>query len=125
MNDQGSLDFGWNYLEGSHTYQGTPPVGLILTDPVDEYSHASGRCSITGGFVYRGSLSAWRGIYLYGDYCSGQIWGMMRTSDPSSKTGWISQVLFETRTHITTFGQDPSGEIYFADRGGTIYKLQE
>jgi glucose/arabinose dehydrogenase len=122
---QGGLDFGWNYREASHVFKGSPPASLKLTYPVDEYSHASGRCSITGGFVYRGSLPAWQGIYFYGDYCSGEIWGMMRTSDPSSKTGWVSQVLFRTGGNITTFGQDPTGEIYYADRAGTIYKLQQ
>ena len=122
---QGGLDFGWNYREASHIFKGSPPASLKLTYPVDEYSHASGRCSITGGFVYRGSLPEWQGIYFYGDYCSGEIWGMMRTSDPSSKTGWVSQVLFRTGGNITTFGQDPSGEIYYADRAGTIYKLQK
>lgn len=122
---QGGLDFGWNYREASHIFKGSPPASLKLTYPVDEYSHASGRCSITGGFVYRGSLPEWQGIYFYGDYCSGEIWGMMRTSDPSSKTGWVSQVLFKTGGHITTFGQAPSGEIYYADRTGTIYKLQK
>jgi glucose/arabinose dehydrogenase len=120
----GGLDFGWNYREGSHIYRGSPPATLKLTYPVDEYSHAGGRCSVTGGYVYRGGMAEWQGIYLYGDYCSGQVWGMLRTTDPSSKTGWVSQVLYETGSNITSFGQDASGEIYFADRGGTICELQ-
>ncbi len=122
---QGGLNFGWNYREASHDFKGTVPTNLNLTEPVDEYSHASGHCSITGGYVYRGGMPEWQGIYFYGDYCSGQIWGMMRTADPSSKTGWVSQVLYETGGHITTFGQDPAGEIYYADRGGTVYELQK
>ena len=125
-NDQGGLNFGWNYREGLHRYSlANPPASLQLIDPVAEYSHVSGRCSITGGYVYRGSMPEWQGIYFYGDYCSGEIWGMLRASDPSSKTGWSSQLLYQTGTNITTFGQDPSGEIYFADRAGTIYKLQK
>ncbi len=122
---QSGINFGWNYREGSHIYKGSAPATLKLTEPVDDYSHASGRCSITGGYVYRGSMPEWQGIYLYGDYCSGQIWGMVHTKDPSSKTGWGSKVLFETGTNITTFGQDPAGEIYFASRAGTIYELQK
>jgi glucose/arabinose dehydrogenase len=121
----GGLNLGWAYREGSHRFRGTPPATLQLTYPVAEYDHASGGCSITGGYVYRGSMPEWNGIYLYGDYCSGKIWGMMRTSDPSSKTGWIAQLLYQTDSNITTFGQDPSGEIYYADRGGTIFKLQK
>ena len=123
--DQGGLDFGWNYREASHIFKGSPPATLKLTYPVAEYSHASGRCSVTGGYVYRGSMPEWQGIYLFADYCSGEIWGMGRTSDPAAKTGWISQVLFSTGGSITTFGQDSAGEIYYADRGGTVYKLQK
>ncbi len=120
---QGGLDFGWNYLEGSHPYTGSPPSSLPITDPVTEYSHAEGGCSITGGFVYRGAMPEWQGIYLYGDFCSGKIWGLIRPSDPTAGTPWQSQLLFETGANITTFGQDPAGEIYFADRGGTIFRL--
>ncbi len=120
----GGGNFGWNYREGLHRYSlANPPAGLQLIDPVAEYSHAVGGCAITGGYVYRGSLREWQGIYLYGDYCSGLIWGLTRPAAPSST--WTSQLLFQTGAHITTFGQDGSGEVYFADRGGTIYKLQK
>jgi glucose/arabinose dehydrogenase len=122
---QGGLNFGWNYREASHPYQGTVPPNLQLTEPVAEYSHVSSRCSITGGYVYRGSMPEWQGIYLYADYCSGETWGMLRTADPSSQTGWVSQILYSTGGNITTFGQDPGGEIYYADREGTVYELQK
>ena len=98
---------------------------MQLTDPVAEYGHTLGRCSVTGGFVYRGAMPEWQGIYLYGDYCSGEIWGLIHTGDPSLSTGWTSQLLWQTGGNITTFGQDPSGEVYYADRGGTIFKLQK
>ena len=117
---QGGLNFGWSYREGAHAYKGTPPAGLSLVDPVAEYSHASGRCSVTGGYVYRGDMPEWQGIYLYGDYCSGEIWGLMRQG-----SGWASQALFQTGGSITTFGQDRSGEVYYAAREGNIYRLQK
>jgi glucose/arabinose dehydrogenase len=119
------LDYGWNYREGMHPYVGSPPASLKLTYPVVEYSHTVGGCSVTGGYVYRGSMPEWQGIYLYGDFCSGIIWGLIRSPDPSSGQPWQSQVLFQTKASITTFGQDPGGEIYFADRGGTIYRLEK
>jgi glucose/arabinose dehydrogenase len=121
----GGSNYGWNYYEGMHPYSGQAPVGVNFTFPVTEYSHTVGGCSITGGFVYRGSMPEWQGIYLYGDFCSGIIWGLIHSPDPSSGQPWQSQVLFETRANITTFGQDPSGEIYFADRGGAIYRLEK
>jgi glucose/arabinose dehydrogenase len=116
----GGLNFGWNYYEGMHPYAGNPPAGVNFTFPVMEYSHAVGGCAIIGGYVYRGAITELQGIYFYGDDCSGKIWGLIH-----SNNGWQSQVLFETGANITTFGQDPSGELYFADRRGTIYRLSK
>ncbi len=122
----GGGNFGWNYREGMHPYShATPPAGLNLIDPVTEYSHAEGGCALTGGYVYRGSMPEWQGIYLYGDFCSGLIWGLTRSGGGAATATWGSRLLFHTSAHITTFGQDQSGEVYFADRGGTIYKLQK
>lgn len=112
---QGGANFGWSIMEGSHGYDGGPQPGLLL--PVTEYSHAYG-CSVTGGYVYRGAMPEWNGIYLYGDYCTGTIWGLL-----PSAGGWQNQVLFETRANITSFGTDEAGEIYFAGDNGNIYNL--
>ena len=114
----GGLNFGWNYYEGMHPYSSQPPVGVNFIFPVTEYSHAEGGCAIIGGYVYRGVMKEWQSIYFYGDDCSGKIWGLIR-----SNGSWQSQLLYETGTSITTFGQDSSGEIFFADRRGTIYRL--
>lgn len=121
----GGSNFGWNYREGKHPYSlANPPAGLHLIDPVTEYSHNVGGCAEVGGYVYRGSMPEWQGIYLYGDFCSGLIWGLMHSGSTPANFTWTSKLLFQTKASITTFGQDPSGEIYFADRGGTIYKLE-
>ncbi len=114
----GGTDFGWNYREGNHPFRGSPPATLHLTYPVAEYSHDEGGCSVTGGYVYRGAMPEWRGVYLYGDFCSGILWGLIHSGD-----GFQHQVLFDSTANITTFGQDPSGEVYLASRGGTIYRL--
>jgi len=115
----GGVNFGWNYYEGSYPFQGTPQSGAIFIDPIYEYGHDQG-CSVTGGVVYRGSeLPTWRGVYLFGDYCSGRVWGLSRTSDAS----WMSQVLFETGYQIVSFGEDAFGEVYLVDHAGDIYKL--
>ncbi len=111
----GGANYGWNIMEGDHPYNGQPGPDLI--PPVAEYSHSLG-CSVTGGYVYRGSMPEWQGIYLYGDYCSGTIWGLVKSGD-----GWQNQVLFETNFNISSFGVDESGELYLASLGGTIYKL--
>jgi glucose/arabinose dehydrogenase len=108
------LNFGWNALEGSHAYEGEPPAGPLAA-PVAEYSHSSGRCSVSGGYVYRGAaLPDWQGVYLFADYCSGEVFGLIRTSEDA----WAMQALFSTGVNVTTFGQDGAGEIYLIDYGG-------
>ena len=90
---------------------------IQLTYPVAEYNHANG-CSVTGGYVYRGAMPEWNGVYLYGDYCFGTIWGLILSNGQ-----WQNQVMFETGVTITSFGQDESGELYFASDNGNIYRL--
>ncbi len=113
----GGANFGWNYKEGTHTYQGTAPADLV--DPVFEYDHSLG-CSISGGVVYRGSqLPEWQGVYLFGDYCSGNVWGLISTSAAE----WQSSLLYSGLGNITAFGEDDSGEIYAVTYGGSLLKL--
>lgn len=112
----GGANFGWDHREGTHDFEGGGPAGMI--DPVAEYSHAGGHCSVTGGYVYRGSMPEWNGIYLYGDYCSGSIWGLLRSGDT-----WQSQQLFEAGVTITSFGQDSAGEVYLVSDNGRVYQL--
>jgi len=113
---EGGTNFGWSIMEGNHNYDGEPQSGMYL--PVAEYSHAEGGCSITGGYVYRGTIPEWNGVYIYGDYCSGKVWALILSDGQ-----WQSQVMFETGVLITSFGQDESGEIYLASDTGNVYKL--
>ena len=112
----GGTNFGWNFREGAHDYKGGGPEGMV--DPVAEYSHTEGGCSVTGGYVYRGSMPEWNGIYLYGDYCTGMIWGLIH-----SDSGWQSQLLFDLDITITSFGQDESGELYLLSDSGGVFRL--
>ncbi len=112
----GGANFGWSFREGAHDYKGGGPQGMI--DPVAEYSHPEGGCSVTGGYVYRGSMPEWNGIYFYGDYCTGMIWGLIHTAN-----GWQHQLLFDLDVNITSFGQDGSGELYLASDDGEILRF--
>ncbi|RPI91630.1 MAG: glucose dehydrogenase [Chloroflexi bacterium] len=112
----GGTNFGWDFREGAHDFEGGGPEGMI--DPVAEYSHAERNCSVTGGYVYRGSMPEWNGIYLYGDYCTGMIWGLIR-----AESGWQNQLLFDLDVTITSFGQDAAGEIYLVSGSGDILRL--
>jgi glucose/arabinose dehydrogenase len=111
----GGANFGWNVMEGTHGYDGFPQSDLLL--PAVEYSHDFG-CSVTGGYVYRGSMPEWKGIYIYGDYCSGTVWGLTLLNGQ-----WQSQVLFETDLRITSFGEDEAGELYLVSDTGAVYIL--
>jgi glucose/arabinose dehydrogenase len=116
----GGMNFGWSYNEGIHPYKGQPPAHVFFAWPVSEYSHADG-CAVTGGYVYRGSaLPELQGVYLFGDYCSGNIWGLIHAGGNNQQV----TILFMTGAKITTFGVDEAGEIYLADFGsGRILEL--
>lgn len=110
-------NYGWNHREGAHDYRGGG--GPDLVDPVAEYSHAEG-CAVTGGRVVRDpTLPEWQGVYLYGDYCSGRIWGLLL-----GEGGWQGGQLFATPFSITSFGVDHQGSLYLTDYAGGIYRLQ-
>ncbi len=113
----GGANYGWNLREGLHAYTSDSTTGL--TDPVAEYSHDQG-CAVIGGVVIRApSLPAWQGTYLFGDYCSGRVWGLANTGG-----NWQTRLLFATPYHITTFGEDQAGEVYLAEFGGSLLHLQ-
>lgn len=118
MGASGGINFGWDYFEGTHPYEGNPPQNAQFVPPIVEYNHSQGNCSVTGGYVYRGVMPEWNGIYLYGDYCSGNVWGLIRSGE-----GWQTQVLFDAEGRITSFGQDESGEVYLVEDGGSILRL--
>ncbi len=112
----GGTNFGWNLREGAHDYKGS--ASPDLTEPVTEYSHQEGGCSVTGGYVYRGSMPEWNGIYLFGDYCTGLIWGLIHSGN-----NWQKQQLFDVDFTITSFGQDEKGEVYLVSDSGGVYEL--
>lgn len=117
-------NYGWNIMEGSRCYQ--PPSncdrnGLIL--PVVEYSHSDGACSITGGYVYRGSeVEALSGFYLYGDYCSGVIQAIDGRLAAEGEAIPVT-TLRRDGPPIVTFAQDEAGEIYVLHADGTIERI--
>lgn len=114
------LNFGWNLREGLHPFQGEPGSNVKLVDPVWEYDHDSG-CSITGGEVYHGSqMPEFTGIYLFGDYCTGTVWGLL----PVSGNAVQVRPLFQTGLRISSFGRDEFGEVYLVDHHGQVLRLQ-
>jgi hypothetical protein len=116
----GGENYGWRIMEGASCY-GSPTcdtAGLVL--PVVEYEHSEG-CSVTGGVVYRGvNYPGMQGVYFYGDYCSGRVWGLTRAGEE-----WDSAMLTKTAHRIVSFGEDESGDVYLIDYEGDIYVLAD
>ncbi|MEE8621025.1 MAG: PQQ-dependent sugar dehydrogenase [Syntrophobacteria bacterium] len=122
-NSTGGENYGWRLMEGNSCFN--PAINCnngTLTLPILVYDHSVG-CSVTGGYLYRGSKNPnLNGLYLYGDFCSGLIWG----AQEDGLGGWNTTVLLDTNFSISTFGEDESGEIYFAHLSatdGTIYQV--
>ena len=128
----GGLNFGWRLMEGSRCYE--PPTDCndgSLTLPVHEYTHGGVpfRCSISGGYVHRGTgAPALSGRYVFADFCSNQIWSLLWTESNGVTT------VFEHTAELTPPGgfdsivgiaQDGVGELYVIDRGaGRIGRLR-
>ena len=121
----GGVNYGWRCREGAHDYNFTGNcANLTFTDPIAEYSHSEGR-SVTGGYVYRGSLyPALTGRYFYADYVNGKIWSLYQTG--SNPVTWSPPELeLSTGFSISSFGEDEAGELYVVNYAGSIHHLAD
>jgi glucose/arabinose dehydrogenase len=118
---RGLNNYGWRVWEGRARYtvgQKVNPRGRLVF-PIAVYSHDAG-CSITGGYVYRGkAVPSARGRYFYGDYCNGTIWSLRTVK---GKLRGLRREPFRV-PNLSSFGQDPAGELYAVGLGGGLYKL--
>lgn len=115
----GGANYGWSAYQGTHEYLGRQAISEV-TMPFFEYPHDEG-CSVTGGYVYRGSLlPEFYGAYFFGDYCAGRIW----VSYPDAAEEWQTVLYMQGDYVISSFGEDEAGELYMVDYKGTIYRLE-
>lgn len=115
------LNYGWRIMEGNHCYPAPPCNGAGLTVPVLAYSHADGNCSVTGGFVYRGTaIPELVGHYLYADFCAGILRSFRLSAGQAvdHRTWAIGDV-----NRIKSFGLDASGETYILSDNGNVYRV--
>lgn len=120
---KGGQNYGWPLREGKNKFTGDKPTGAV--DPVYEYEHANGACSITGGYVYRGkAIPELQGRYVFGDFCNGSLSVLTEKG-----TQWNPDVLrFDEKTPaifagLVSFGQDQSGELYLLAGDGQLSRL--
>ncbi len=125
----GPQNLGWSTCEGRQTYPGgaanSCSFGLL---PVINYNHSSGRCSVTGGYRYRGPIAPFRGTYVYADFCSREIF--FGRPDAGSATGW-TQTRWESApgapilaaSNPIGFGEDLAGNLYIAVQNGAVYQF--
>jgi hypothetical protein len=110
-------NYGWRVMEGNHCNPALnggvcTPIGLA---DIAEYGHTGGRCSVTGGYVYRGPIGTLpTGSYVYADYCTGEIFVL---------EGGSSTVPLDTPLNISSFGEDEAGEVYVVGHGGQLYRI--
>jgi hypothetical protein len=122
----GGANFGWRCYEGSQPFNltGCGPASRYRF-PILEYGHGAGDCSVTGGYRYRGPDGLLEDTYLYGDFCSGRIWG----ATPGCGGGWRSTLLLDSNLLITSFGEGEDGAVYlvgftgFGSDVGRVFRL--
>lgn len=110
-------NYGWRVFEGTLcTNLGPIPCSAgSFIPPIAEYGHTGGRCSITGGYVYRGAKSTLpMGSYVFGDFCTGEIFLL---------EGGAQRLLIDTSISVSSFGEDEAGEIYVVGLGGTVHRI--
>ena len=107
------MNYGWNLREGKHTFSAGTTAGL--TDPEYEYAHGVGNCSITGGFVYRGTaIRGLDGAFVFADYCAGRLM--------AAAGGALRDLDREVASPIS-FGEDAAGELFVLSQDGPVYQL--
>ena len=144
-NSKGGVNYGWRVMEASKCYKPEKNCDERgLTPPIHEYPNDanymvilgggsqtnSDGCSVTGGYVYRGEkIKALNGYYIFGDYCSGNIWTFKVINDKATeltnRTEEINLANGEFTTYISSFGEDADGELYIVEYNGGIYKINQ
>ena len=103
------VSFGWSAMEGNHPFNDDQPADGH-TPPVWEYPHGDEGCSITGGYVYRGTaIPGLYGAYVFGDYCSGKVWAAVPATSGEPIAGVTELGVVKD---LASFGQDADGELY-------------
>ncbi len=116
----GGENYGWRCREG---FIATPGISNCTApnhvDPIIDYV-SSGRCSVIGGFPYRGGENTWQGTYIYGDFCTGEIFWSVNDNG-----SWNQASVLEVRPHnVRGFGEGEDGNLYYVS-SSTVYEIND
>jgi glucose/arabinose dehydrogenase len=115
------VNYGWNIMEGPDCYEATSCDLDGLELPVLSYDHGQG-CSITGGYVYRGTvIPALQGHYFYADYCDGWVRSFrLENGEAVDRSEWPT---LRPGGSVPSFGRDAQGELYVMSAEGRVFKI--
>ena len=112
------VNFGWNRLEGTHSFAGDPPANAV--PPIFEYPLSGGTCAAIGGYVYRGSkIPALTDAYLYSDFCESTIRALVQQGGRITE----HRDLGIKGNSVTAFGEDQNGELYVLSKGDGLQRI--
>ena len=115
---RGGENYGWNRFESRQRFSGQPPPDYV--PPVYDYPLSGGNCAETGGYVYRGvRIPGLRGVYVFGDYCQGQLFGLFAEGDR-----FRAESLGIDVATLSSFGEDAAGELYVLSLTGGLFRLE-
>ncbi len=121
----GGVNYGWRLMEGLACFNPRENCDDgTLALPAVTYQQRNGRCAIIGGYVYRGEqFPAFNGVYIYADYCTGEIFGFRFDAAPDTSIAPSPVVLYTHDQRVLAFGEDASGELYLMDVAGDVYRI--
>ncbi len=140
-NSTGGENYGWRLFEGMQsTGLGTGNMGLgPVVNPIHDYGHSVNPFegfSVTGGYVYRGPVAGFSGVYFFADYVSERLFSLEFNGNPNGPfngtnftrlTDWTSIITFSNGSfsldNISSFGEDANGNLYIIDHGGEVFRL--
>jgi glucose/arabinose dehydrogenase len=115
-------NLGWSNVEGSAPFNAGGPPTQHYVAPLYEYTHGEG-CSVTGGYIYRGTaVPALIGHYIFGDYCTANLWGIA-SSETQGLLGRFDLGVRVRSEGLVSFGQGPDGELYVLSFEDVIFRL--
>ncbi len=119
----GGENYGWKCFEGtSMVFSGGNCNSISHTEPATQYNHSNNRCSITGGYIYRGiEFPDLQGLYFFGDFCTNEIGYVEETSPDNFEITFVDDFNIGG---VSAFGEDSNGELYVTGiNGGNIFKI--